>query len=103
MDTSIRLLIAACVMAFTAQANLASADDKADYQKRVATRFVNLFQELDRDRDGRVTRAEATGDLNFLPSFSDMDINGDNVVTTEELRRFLELKVGVTTVTASSQ
>jgi Ca2+-binding EF-hand superfamily protein len=103
MAPSIRLLFATCVIALASHATGASADDKADYQKRVATRFVNLFQELDRDRDGRVTRAEASGDLNFLPSFNDMDINGDNAVTTEELRRFLELRIGVTTVTAAAQ
>ena len=92
-----------CLFALAIHSTGAIADDKAEYQKRVATRFVNLFQELDRDRDGRVTRAEATGDLNFLPSFGDMDINGDNVVTMEELRRFLELRIGVTTVTAANQ
>ena len=103
MNASMKALCAACVLAFAAHGTAAFADDKADYQKRVATRFVNLFQELDRDRDGRVTRAEASGDLNFLPAFGDMDINGDNVVTLDELRRFLELKIGVTTVQAAAQ
>ena len=100
MNASLRVLLATGLVAVACHA---SADDKADYQKRVATRFVNLFQELDRDRDGRVTREEANGNLNFLPFFGDMDINGDNVVSTDELRRFLELKVGVTTVAASAQ
>ena len=62
---------------------------------------MDLFQELDRDRDGRVTRAEAAGDLNFLPAFGDMDINGDSAVTIDELRRFLELKIGVNVQTAA--
>jgi hypothetical protein len=96
-------LCVTCLVALAAHAHAALADDKAEYQKRVATRFVSLFQELDRDRDGRVTRAEAAGDLNFSPSFGDMDINGDNVVTVEELRRFLELKIGVTTVEAATR
>ena len=101
MNAPTKALCITCLFAIAAHSMPALADDKADYQKRVATRFVNLFQELDRDRDGRVTRIEAAGDLNFLPSFGDMDINGDNVVTTEELRRFLELSIGVTTVTAA--
>ena len=101
MNAAMKTLFVTCLLAFAAHATAAFADDKADYQKRVATRFVNLFQELDRDRDGTVSRAEASGDLNFLPAFGDMDINGDNVVTTDELRRFLELKIGVNTVQAA--
>ena len=101
MNAPTKMLLKICVIAFACHAAAASADERSEYNKRVATRFVNLFQELDRDRDGRVTRAEATGDLNFLPAFSDMDINGDNVVTTEELHRFIDLKLGVQVRTAA--
>ena len=103
MNAAMKALGVTCLLAFAAHATVAFADDRADHLKRVATRFVNLFQELDRDRDGRVTRVEATGDLNFLPAFDEMDINRDNVVTTDELRRFLELKIGVATVQAAAQ
>jgi Ca2+-binding EF-hand superfamily protein len=72
----------------------ASADDKADYEKRAAARTTALFQSLDRNGDGAVSREEAQGDLNFLPRFNDMDINRDNVVSTDELRRFIESQYG---------
>jgi hypothetical protein len=67
-----------------------AADDKADYDQRSAARYTALFQSLDRDRDGTVTRNEAKGDLNFDPVFDDMDINRDGVVTTAELQRYIE-------------
>ena len=83
-----------CAVAIAACASVAHADDKAAYETRAAARFTELFQTLDRDRDGRVTLEEAAGDLNFVPSFDNMDINRDGAVTIEELRRFLELKFG---------
>ncbi|MDB5904955.1 MAG: hypothetical protein JWM26_3833 [Betaproteobacteria bacterium] len=84
-------------------AGAASADDKADYDKRAAARYEALFQTLDRNRDGVVSREEAQGDLNFLPSFDDMDINRDNVVSTDELRRFIESRFGVNVVANQGQ
>lgn len=95
MNTTTKLLWKVCFIALAGHAGTTLADDRADYQKRVATRYLTLFQELDRDRDGRVTRAEAAGDLNFLPAFSDMDINGDGAVTADELHRFIDLKLDV--------
>ena len=95
MSATTKLLWKFCFIVFAGHAAAAFADDRAEYQKRVAMRYVNLFQELDRDRDGRVTRVEAAGDLNFLPAFADMDIDRDSVVTTDELRRFLDLKLDV--------
>jgi Ca2+-binding EF-hand superfamily protein len=79
----------------------ASADDRADYNKRAAERFVSLFQSLDRNADGAVTRDEAKGDLTFVPRFDDMDINRDGIVLAEELRRFIEAQFGVVTVSAA--
>ena len=67
----------------------AAADDRADYQRRVAARYETLFQSLDRNSDGSVVRTEAHGDLNFGPRFDDIDINRDGVVTRAELERFL--------------
>jgi hypothetical protein len=75
----------------------AGADDKAEYDRRAAARYSMLFQSLDLDADGTVTRSEARGDLNFLPRFDDMDINRDGIVTTAELQRFIEQEHGIQT------
>ncbi len=72
----------------------AGADDKSDYNRRAAERDLSLFQSLDRNTDGAVTRTEAHGDINFLPRFNDMDINMDGIVTTTELHRYLEQQYG---------
>jgi hypothetical protein len=73
---------------------VAGADDKADYDQRSAARYTALFQSLDRNRDGTVTRVEAKGDLSFGPVFDDMDINRDGGVTTAELQRYIEQRYG---------
>lgn len=63
-------------------------------QLRSAARYTALFQSLDRNRDGTVTRVEAKGDLSFGPVFDDMDINRDGGVTTAELQRYIEQRYG---------
>lgn len=80
-------LLMACAMG-------AAANDKTEYDRRSAARDMGLFQSLDRDVDGTVTRLEAEGDLNFAPRFADMDINRDDVVTTSELQRYIEQQYG---------
>jgi Ca2+-binding EF-hand superfamily protein len=82
-QTATFALLAACAMG-------AGADDKSDYDRRSAARYMSLFQSLDRNADGAVTRLEAQGDLNFSPRFNDMDINRDGVVTTAELQRYVD-------------
>ena len=77
------VLLAACAMG-------AAADDKGEYNRRAAARDFALFQSLDRNTDGAVTRLEAEGDINFLPRFSDMEVDMDGVVTTVEMQRYLE-------------
>ena len=77
------VLLAACVTG-------AGADDKAEYDRRSVARYMTLFQSLDRNADGAVTRAESQGDLNFGPRFDDMDINRDGIVTLSELQRYIE-------------
>ena len=72
-----------------------AASDKLEYDRRAAERDTMLFQALDRDADGSVTRLEAHGNLNFGPRFDDMDINRDGVVTTAELQRYIEQQYGV--------
>lgn len=76
-------------------ATSAGADDKSEYLRRAATRDLSLFHSLDRNADGTVTRLEAQGDINFLPRFGDMDINSDDSVTREELRRYIQQRYGV--------
>ena len=81
------VLAAACAMG-------AGADDKSEYNRRAAARDLALFQSLDRNTDGAVTRLEAQGDVNFLPRFDDMEVDMDGAVTTAELRRYLEQRYG---------
>jgi hypothetical protein len=54
-----------------------------------------LFQSLDRDADGVLTRAESRGDLDLGPRFTDMDINSDGTVTGTELQRYLQQRYRV--------
>lgn len=81
------MLAAACAMG-------AGADDKSEYNRRAAARDLALFQSLDRNADGAVTRLEAQGDVNFLPRFDDMEVDMDGIVTTAELQRYLEQRYG---------
>ena len=94
MTTRVARLFAVIAL-FAACATDAAADDQTEYNRRAAQRYVALFQELDRDANSAVTRLEASGDLNFVPRFDDMDINRDAIVTFEELQRYLEQRYGV--------
>ncbi len=89
------LYLAGILMLLMAFAAGAGADDKSEYNRRAAARDLSLFQSLDRNTDGTVTRSEAHGDVNFLPRFNDMDIDMDGVVTTAELHRYLGQQYGV--------
>jgi hypothetical protein len=42
------------------------------------------FNDMDKDRDGRLTRAEAAGNKTLLGKWKDADKNGDGVVTRAE-------------------
>ena len=84
----------ALLLAMAAAAGV-HADDKADFDRRAAVRYMELFQSLDRNADGAVTREEAQGDLNFRPRFDDMDINRDGIVTLAELQRFVDQQHGI--------
>lgn len=89
-----RTTFAALVLALMAGA--AGAADRETYNRRAAAADAALFQQLDLNRDGKLTREEAQGDLNLGPRFGDMDVNRDGVVTPEELRRYLERTYGYT-------
>lgn len=80
----------AAALVFLLSATATAADDRTVYNERAAARISVLFQSLDRDADGVVTREECRGDLNFGPRFADMDINSDDNVTSKELQRYIE-------------
>jgi len=71
------------------------ADDRTDYNQRAAARDAALFQSLDRNANGELTREESKGDLDLGPRFDDMDINRDAIVTREELQRYIAQRYGV--------
>ena len=87
-QAGVLVLLLACAIS-------AGADDKSEYNRRVAADDLSLFHSLDRNTDGAVTRLEAQGDINFLPRFDDMEIDMDGAVTTAELQRYLEQQYGV--------
>lgn len=87
--------VAGALLLLLAPATGAVADDRSDYNRRAAARDSSLFHSLDRNADGAVTRAEAQGDINFLPRFDDMETNMDGVVTMAELQRYIEQQYGV--------
>jgi hypothetical protein len=78
-----------------ALATSAAADDRRDYDRRAASRDLELFQSLDRDGDGMVTRNEARSDVNFLPRFDDMEVDMDGIVTRAELQRYIDQQYGI--------
>jgi hypothetical protein len=86
-----------CVFTLVLAAGVSNvcADDRADYNRRAATRLMELFQSLDRNADRVVSRDEVQGDLNFGPRFEDMDVNRDGFVTLAELQRYVEQQHGV--------
>lgn len=90
-----RSISTALALAGALAAASAWATDRAEYNRRVAERYVALFQTLDRDASGFVSRTEASGDLQFMPRFDDMDIDRDEKVTLQELARFVERETGV--------
>jgi Ca2+-binding EF-hand superfamily protein len=86
---------AAATLLLCALAASAPADDKTEYDQRVAARLVTLFQALDRNADGALTREESQGDLDLGPRFAAIDINSDGTVTREELQRYIGQRYGV--------
>ena len=70
------------------------AQDKAAYERRSIERLTETFTRLDARHEGKVTREEANGNVEFTAIFNDIDINRDGVVTKEELDRYLTLRYG---------
>lgn len=71
------------------------ADATRDYYQRAADRDVGLFRTLDRNADGRLTRAEAHGTIDVEARFNDIDANRDDVITFDELTRYIALHYGM--------
>lgn len=80
---------------FAGVSTVVCADDRSDYNRRAAERDAALFSELDRNGDGMLTREEVQADLTLGPRFDDPDIDRDGVVTREEMRRYIERTYGV--------
>jgi len=91
-----RLTFALVLALAAGAAGAAGADEREAYNRRAAATDAARFQELDLNRDGRLSRDEARGDLHLAPRFDDMDINRDGIITPEELRRYLEQTYGFT-------
>ena len=72
-----------------------AADDKSVFNERGAAHDAALFQSLDRNADGVVSREESLGDLDFGPRFDDADINRDDNVTRQEFERYIAQRYGV--------
>lgn len=85
-------MLAALVVSATA---MAQTDPRAEFSRRAAARDAELFGQLDRNADQKLTRDEVRGDLNLGPRFDDVDINRDGIVTPEELQRYVAQRYGV--------
>ena len=69
----------------------ALADDRADYNRRSAERYVTMFDTADVNRDNVVSRLEARGMIELEAQFDDLDINRDDYITRDELARYIGL------------
>ncbi len=72
------------------------AQDKAAYERRSVERLVETFTRLDTDHKGILSRKEVEGNVEFTAIFNDIDINRDGFVTKAELDRFLMQRFGRT-------
>jgi len=75
---------AACASTF------AIADDRSDYMRRSAERYVQMFDAADVNRDNVVSRTEALGTIELEERFNDLDFNRDDSITRSELERYIE-------------
>lgn len=72
----------------------AHAQERAEYERRSIARFVEMFAASDLNHSGQVTHLEVSGNVEFTAVFDDIDINRDGVVTRGELERYLTLRFG---------
>jgi Ca2+-binding EF-hand superfamily protein len=74
----------------TCISTLALADDRADYNRRSAERFSEMFRQSDLNKDNVVTVGEAEGVIELQARFDDINTNRDGYITLDELTRFIE-------------
>jgi hypothetical protein len=79
----------AIVLLAATASTAAGASDRDDYNRRAAERFHAMFALSDVNQDQVVTRAEATGTIELVARFDDIDDNRDGVITAGELERFV--------------
>lgn len=77
-------LMAACISTH------AVADDRADYNRRSAERYIAMFRLADLNKDNVVTVGEAQGIIELQAHFNDIDADRDGDITWEELTRYIE-------------
>lgn len=67
-----------------------SAADRAEYNRRRAEHFVEMFRMNDINRDDLVSRQEAGDTVELVAHFNDIDIDRDGNITLSELTRYIE-------------
>ena len=88
------LVLAFAVAAPGAHGQDQIAADKAAYERSSITRYLEMFSAQDVDRSDQVTREQVLGNVEFIAVFDDMDINRDGIVTKAELDRYLGQRFG---------
>lgn len=89
---AVRCVLAVLGMSFC---TASIADAASDYYRRAADRDIAEFRALDRNTDGRLTRAEVQGTIDVEARFNDIDTNRDDVITFDELARYIVLQYRV--------
>jgi Ca2+-binding EF-hand superfamily protein len=74
----------------TLVATLAVADDRADYNRRSAERYIAMFRLADVNKDNLASLGEARGIIELEARFNDVDIDRDGTITWDELTRYIE-------------
>jgi hypothetical protein len=66
------------------------AADRAEYNRRRAEQYVEMFRMNDINRDNVVSRQEASTTVELVAHFNDIDIDRDGSITLAELTRYIE-------------
>jgi Ca2+-binding EF-hand superfamily protein len=77
-------LMAACISTLTV------ADDRADYNRLSAERYIAMFRLADFNKDNVVTVGEAQGIIELQAHFNDIDTDRDGDITWDELTHYIE-------------
>ena len=74
----------------TCTATTAVAADRDEYNRYSAERFIAMFRMNDVNRDNVVSRDEATGTIELVARFDDLDVDRDGNITLGELTRYID-------------